>query len=214
MIMFENVTIWAAIWSGESAHVKALTDVLKYCALLFPNAKTVMLSPVPVPNSTFEVIEIGRLSGMQDWNRFVNYVVPKHINTEYAMSVHADGFPICPDLWRDEFLSYDYIGAPWTDLVVGNGGFNIESRKLLTLKQEIPDAGAREIGSDDGICRTHRGWLEARGIRFAPPEIAALFSTEHVNYNHQPSFGFHGVESVSGKYECGWQILRDRLKWK
>ena len=29
------------------------------------------------------------------------------------MVVHADGFIVHPEMWRDEFLDYDYIGSPW-----------------------------------------------------------------------------------------------------
>ena len=41
------------------------------------------------------------------------YELGDHIHTDYAMSVHADGFIVHPEMWRDEFLKYDYIGAPW-----------------------------------------------------------------------------------------------------
>ena len=40
------------------------------------------------------------------------YELGDHIHTDYAMIVHADGFIVHPEMWRDEFLKYDYIGVP------------------------------------------------------------------------------------------------------
>jgi hypothetical protein len=42
------------------------------------------------------------------------------------------------------------------------------------------------------IGRTNRAWLEARGLRFAPRDLADLFAAERAgDLNH--SFGYHGV---------------------
>ena len=54
----------------------------------------------------------------------------KHINTDFCLVVQYDGKVSDPDLWNDDFLNYDYIGAAWTDGYVGNGGFTLRSKKL------------------------------------------------------------------------------------
>ena len=36
-----------------------------------------------------------------------------NFNTYNAMLIHSDGYVINPSAWRDDFLDYDYIGAPW-----------------------------------------------------------------------------------------------------
>jgi hypothetical protein len=36
------------------------------------------------------------------------------IDTNFMINVQDDGFIINPQLWTDEFLEYDYIGAPWS----------------------------------------------------------------------------------------------------
>lgn len=41
------------------------------------------------------------------------YELGDYIETDFVMLVHYDGFIVHPELWRDEFLDYDYIGAPW-----------------------------------------------------------------------------------------------------
>lgn len=58
--------------------------------------------------------------------KFAYEELPNLINTEFYLSIHDDGFIINPHLWDDNFLNYDYIGAPWKNYGqrnrVGNGG--------------------------------------------------------------------------------------------
>jgi len=150
-----------------------------------------------------------------NWNVFVNHEVPKAITDGFAMSVHEDGFPIQPDLWSPEFLDYDYIGAPWKDDVVGNGGFNIESQRLLREKLLVPFGRHNAQPSDAWVCRIHRARLEKRGIDFAPLSVAARFSTEMPTESRPeslPSFGFHGRRDSPTKYAQGWKLIEQSEK--
>lgn len=124
------------------------------------------------------------------------------------MSVHEDGFPIRPDLWSEQFLKYDYIGAPWQDNVVGNGGFNIESQRMLQEKQTLPPSFNPVAPSDNYVCRIHRDTLEKRGVTFAPTEVAVEFSTE-LTGQAWPSLGFHGRRFQQAKYALGWQLVAE-----
>jgi hypothetical protein len=49
-------------------------------------------------------------------NRWLSYAAiyepGKHVDTEFAILVHEDGFIVNPECWR-WVLKYDYIGAPW-----------------------------------------------------------------------------------------------------
>lgn len=208
--MLEGVTIWTCCWSPEQQRVKRHLMVMQYCQRRFPEASFLFFCSEPISPQDFKVVSIPRLQGMPGWNYFVNYEVPSHIKTDFAMSVHEDGFPICTDEWLDAFLDYDYIGAPWHDGVVGNGGFNLESQRLLQLKVTLPSYGSDKVASDTWICRTHRRWFERRGIQFAPTQLATIFSTEHTGKQFC-SFGFHGWEEISSKYNCAWNILNDTL---
>lgn len=132
----------------------------------------------------------------------------KYIDTDYVLCIQDDGFIINPSAWTDDFLQYDYIGAPWPRGVhrVGNGGFSLRSKKLLNLlKLDEMDYKNREEPEDVFICSTMRPSLEIRGIKFAPPNVAAKFSIEqdtpetigqtHRNRNSIKSFGFHAKNS-------------------
>ena len=125
--------------------------------------------------------------------------VPDLVETNWALYVQYDGFPTQPQFWSDEFLEYDYIGAPWQTKEpgwdVGNGGFSLRSRKLMDLAKLIkqnkfgPDL---EWLEDQLICVTHRRWLMGNGVKFAPKELADKFSHEHPT-GYAESFGFHGT---------------------
>lgn len=181
--------------------------VLRYCRKIIDCERMLFFSYLPMPESDvpFRVIRIPQLN-WQKWNEFVNREVPKHIQSLYAMSVHEDGFPTHIELWDNAFLAYDYIGAPWHDGVVGNGGFNIESQRLLRVKQQIPDWNEKNTPSDVWVCRSHRKQLEDLGMKFAPVDVALKFSTEELD-NDRPSYGFHGRKANQDKYRQGWKII-------
>ena len=132
-----------------------------------------------------------------------------HIETEFALLVHHDGFVINPDLWTDEFLEYDYIGAPWAytpsvfttsygEVVeVGNAGVCIRSKKLLTLPTQLNLSLIYQNGScadDVNYCVHYRNTFLENGMKYAPKELAAKFSTETwIPGISTESFAFHGI---------------------
>lgn len=125
----------------------------------------------------------------------------QYCSTDYLLSIQTDGFVINPHLWTDEFLEYDYIGAPWpfgqpwhTTYRVGNGGFRLESKRLIELCSNIPwNPGDH----DDMLIGVHyRPYLESQGCKFPTVEFAAKFSLElvipEIPYNLNNCFGYHG----------------------
>ena len=53
---------------------------------------------------------------------------------DHYLVVQYDGFVLDPKRWTSDFLTYDYIGAPWPNYEyhnVGNGGFSLRSQKLI-----------------------------------------------------------------------------------
>jgi len=138
-----------------------------------------------------EVVEIPDIASIADYSRFMVKALGERIETDFALVVQYDGFVVNGRRWRDEFLGYDYLGAPWPDGGVGNGGFSLRSRKLL---RALRDPRIAELVPEDmAICKTYRGLLENEyGIRFAPKEVAARFSFE-TQPPPEPTLGFHGI---------------------
>jgi Protein of unknown function (DUF5672) len=118
-----------------------------------------------------------------------------HVATSHLLVVQWDGFVLDAAQWDPAFLEFDYIGAPLRgeppERTVGNGGFSLRSRKLLTALQD-PEMGMSHP-EDLCICHENRARLEhGHGVRIAPVEVAARFSFERSVPGHA-TFGFHGL---------------------
>lgn len=131
---------------------------------------------------------------IDEWNRNIVFRLGEFVETDFALLIHPDGFVVHPESWRDEFLNYDYIGAPWpmpTDDFsyrdkygiiqrVGNS-ISLRSKKLLDLPSQIGMKWQSYHGfyNEDGyICVNNRHIFEDFGCKFAPVEVAAKFGRE------------------------------------
>jgi hypothetical protein len=148
-----------------------------------PGARTIIRPPV---------------NGMEEYCNIMLTGTAEHVNTGHALYVQWDGMAYNREHWTNEFLDYDYIGAPWPwhpqNQNVGNGGFSLRSKKLLDIcVQEMSNLPPHVVrGEDHLICVDRRAQLESQhGIKFPNFELASKFSFEHGKYT--PGFGFHGV---------------------
>lgn len=122
--------------------------------------------------------------------RFPKYV--SLIPTEHILNIEPDARIVRPKAWRNGFLSYDYIGAKWDAGDVGNGGFTLISKKFLKALSDCKINPTIEecYPCDFTMCRKLRRYMESKGCRYAPAEIADLFANETGNY--LGGFGVHG----------------------
>jgi tetratricopeptide (TPR) repeat protein len=146
-----------------------------------------------------ETIQIPALNSRDAYSAFVLHALADYIETEFVLIIQWDGYVINSAAWHDEFLQHDYIGAVWGHLTdtfrVGNGGFSLRSKKLLSACRQIALEG-ETLNEDDLVCRKHRCILEREfGIRFAPEKIAERFSFE-LTYPGALPFGFHGLFNI------------------
>ena len=160
----------------------------------FGEAKILTHLPVQSP----EVVPIKPITSIEEYSKFMIRDLTHYVNTEYVLVGQWDGFVWNADLWTNEFLQYDYIGAPWPaglptygapeHFNVGNGGFSLRSKKLLDILStdiNLVDHWAEDVV----IGRLNRHYLEKCGIRYAPTELATRFSLE--NGPMIPAFGCH-----------------------
>lgn len=127
----------------------------------------------------------------------------QHARTSHVLLMEWDAGINDPAMWSDEFLEYDYIGAPWPwletkGLSVGNGGFSLWSKRLADFvyanRERFP------IATDVLVAQVHRPAIEAAGFKWGPPDVAARFAYEGWTVNgalrptsRPSSFGFHAV---------------------
>lgn len=126
---------------------------------------------------------------------FALYSVPKHVKTKFLMFIHWDSWIIDPSMWRDDFLDYDYIGAPWwysDGFNVGNSGFSIRSKALMDYISDNKEEFPLKMPEDAVLCREYRRKLPQ--FTWAPEKTAHDFAFERSRASTDSRhFGFHGI---------------------
>lgn len=138
------------------------------------------------------------LNSKEAYSKFCIEELYKHVKTEHMLICQHDGYVNNWQAWDNDWLQYDYIGAPWhynDGMAVGNGGFSLRSRRLMEIVATDKNIQIQHP-EDHHICRTYRPYLEKTyGIKFAPVEVAEKFSFEgylQPNKTLKEQFGVHG----------------------
>lgn len=133
---------------------------------------------------------------IDDWCEYIVYNLTDHVDTEHCILVHDDGYIIHPEMWKDEWLKYDYAGSPFplpTDDFsyrdaygvtqrVGNS-VGLRSKELLDLprKLNLEWKAFHGFKNEDGYISVNmRHVFEDNGCKFMPFEEALLFGRETV----------------------------------
>lgn len=156
-----------------------------------------------------KLIQLGSIVDIDSWNKAIIYDLPRYITTDFCMLIHHDGYIIQPDLWNQNWLDYDYIGAPWPlpqdnfsyrdslgNLVRVGNSISLRSKKLMDLVATREWKSYYGFFNEDGfICCHHRNWLEEQACKFAPLDVAIHFSKEHEIPENKDikTFAFHQI---------------------
>ncbi len=137
---------------------------------------------------------IDDIDSVETWSQFFWYEVPQHIKTSHLLLIHWDSWITDPGMWNPDWLKYDYIGAPWYENDVGNGGFSLRSKRLMDYLVEHKDELPCLHPEDTAVCRKYREHLERQGFKWPNLGTAFQFSIERVRADKKARhFGFHGV---------------------
>jgi Protein of unknown function (DUF5672) len=141
---------------------------------------------------------IAPFPSVDDAMNYLWYGVPRPIETSHFLMVQWDSGIVSPAQWSDDFLVYDYVGAPWgwhgDAHEVGNGGFSLRSRRLMQHIAERRERFPLGHPEDDFLCRKYRSELERHGFRWAPIDAASRFSFERTGFSGSDRhFGYHGI---------------------
>lgn len=142
--------------------------------------------------SDIQYVQAPRIRTTKDYSDLLLTDLDQYVEGTHVLVIQWDSFVIHPELWTDEFLAYDYIGAVWPhhpESPVGNGGFSLRSQKLL---QAIKKPGfIKRHPEDYCICMDNKSFLEQEcGVRIAPVNLAERFAVERSTWHK--AFGFHG----------------------
>ena len=196
-----------------------------------PFAKRILFSHECPPNlpEHIEFRKIDKLDSIREYSTFILAKFWQHIETPYVLTVQTDGCILRPELWRDEWLQYDYIGAPWpADKIwaaktqVGNSGLCLRSKSFLIAAAKIFEDSRTDL---DGI-RGYYAWSDdvfacyvaydkivGCGLKFATLDEARQFSYEDDCPNAPQTidsvFGFHGRFTDTTNRLC--ELLRSHV---
>jgi hypothetical protein len=175
MLKLPRVTLVCVTSKNKEAHQKALDkccEQIEFGAVLLLDLNT---------------------HTIDEWNKAIIYEMPKYIQTDFALLIHDDGYIIHPELWRDEWLEYDYLGSPFPsptdnysyrdengDIVRVGNSVGLRSKKLMDLVATKEWRSYYGNTNEDGFaCVHHHKWLESMGCKFPPLEVAIHFGKEH-----------------------------------
>ncbi len=169
-------------------------------------------------NPDIELVRVKKIKNIDEWSHEIIYTLSKYIHTDFALLVHADGFVVNPSVWRNEFLDYDYIGAPFplpldafsyrgidgSIVRVGNS-VSLRSKRLLELpvKLNLPWENYHGFYNEDGfICVKNRHVYELNGMKFAPIDVAKYFAHERMipEIKGIKPFAFHKWAGTNRNY--------------
>jgi tetratricopeptide (TPR) repeat protein len=190
----------------DCAYPELAADALVRSSAKLQVARVLLLTDAAIEHDGIDVARIPAIKSRAAYSQFIVKELGKHITTDYASVVQWDGFIIDGDAWADEFWNYDYIGAKWPhlqgDFRVGNGGFSLRSKRLLSALASPEFALEPDENEDTAICIRYREVLEKKyGIAFADERVADRFAFD-VGRPVGPTLGFHGVFNY-------WQVLTD-----
>lgn len=145
-----------------------------------------------------EIIDIGPMRTGYEHSTFLMRQLPQFIRTSHVLLTQWDGFVTSARAWNDEFLVYDYVGAPWSDAPESDplveGGFSLRSRRFLAagMDPRLTQTHPAEVA----LCRTHRQFVEqTHGVIFAPPALSQHFAAGEAGAP-ATSFGFRGAQHL------------------
>ena len=217
-LQLPNVTLVAM----TSVNIRATVKALAYsCRKIDFGVVTFICHKKPYFLPKYiEYQHIDKIDEIDKFNYDMIYEMYRYIHTDFCLLVHADGFVVNPDSWRDEFLDYDYIGSPFPippaddhityrdingELIRVGNSVSIRSRRLLEYpaKAGIPFEADHGFFNEDGfICVKNRHRFLAAGMTYAPYEVAKCFGQE----NHLPDmdgirpFVFHKWMGPNAEY--------------
>jgi hypothetical protein len=213
----KNVTLVCLEGVDNADSINTAVKALQISSRNLNFGEIVLISPEK-PSCRYDDIthySIDKLTWIE-YNQFILKNLIKYINTDYCVLIQTDGFILNSELWSDEFLKYDYIGhafdfinCPWQvngvnpEVVnrkgihglnrVGNGGFSFRSKKFLIETANCPyECNGPE---DVFISNDYFDYFIEKGIKYAPVEIADLFSKD-ASEDISKTFGFHGDKNL------------------
>jgi hypothetical protein len=190
--------------------VEGTINALKICMSYFDFGSVKYLSDSKPDNlpSDIKWEYIPKIENIHSYDVFAFENMYKHVSTSHALICQDHAYIIDASQWSDDWLQWDYLGAIWPikpeyvsvstgeQIRVGNGGFSLRSKRLLSLPSQLglKTVYDRGFSCDDGLfCSYYRKTFLDHGIKYPDVHTAARFSFENLMGENVGvrSFGYH-----------------------
>ncbi len=191
MKVLDRITLVIVDCKNYSQALSSLKQTLKR----IQPAKTLFFTDIDFDpkDERITVIKIPSIKSLKEYSHFIIKELYSFINTDFILIQQWDSWVINEEVWTDEFMEYDVLGATWgykDGRNVGQGGFCLHSKHLHQRLAGDPKITIT-FPDDEVIARLYRDYLEKEhGIKYAPESLANRFSFE-LNAPTAASFGFH-----------------------
>jgi len=150
------------------------------------------------------------IRNMEEYSLFFIRDFWRTFDTKFCLTAHPDGFIINPESWTDEFLEYDYIGAPWSlfgsrfrdqsnNPAIGNGGFSLRSQKICKY---VSKTYLTINDNEDKYYSNCADCPKPDDIKYPSVNLGLQFAQETLLSKDIAPFGFHNWTQYTpaGKY--------------
>jgi len=99
---------------------KAIMSIKHCCQYIkFADVKLITHENIET-DGTFKVEKSPKFNNLQMYSDYLLGNLTQHFETTHCLHIQMDGLVSNPYMWTDEYLNYDYIGAPWSSHLVGD----------------------------------------------------------------------------------------------
>lgn len=198
MSNLNDITICVVDCKNYHNAAKSIIHSFSHCGINFN--KAIYFSDIKhykLKEYDIDYVNINKISSAREYDNFMIKEFPKYIKTKFALIVQHDSLIYNPEKWTDDFLKYDYIGAPWPHSPngtnhVGNGGFSLRSKAFMDKASEIIGDSYCDHAEDVFLCCTIYRQMLNLGFKYADIDTACKFSVEqHWSRTNNEPFGFH-----------------------
>jgi hypothetical protein len=196
----KNITLFVLHFYDKPYPTFGLEECLKYADF---GEVLILTNNESFSHVNIKCKHISPIKTMEEYSLFFIRDLWRYFDTDYCMTAHPDGFIINPESWTNEFLNYDYIGAPWkfnggrfrdnlNQPGIGNGGFSLRSKNICKYVSEnyfiISD---NEDKYYSNVIECHK----PNYIKYPPVKLALQFSQESLFDQNIRPFGFHNFKT-------------------
>lgn len=175
-------------------------EILEHCSNMINFGGLKLFTDKKVKCNFADIIQIETIDTIQKYSDFC-LKLNNYIDNDFVLTIQRDGFILNPNLWDNNYLCFDYIGAPWRNFGqysndIGNGGFSLRSKYFLEYSASFKSTNG--LPEDYFLNEINFDKAKKFDINYPDLNIALKFSVENFvpkvknKLNLHNSFGFHG----------------------